>query len=75
MDVLLNCWEFKKCGREITGDCAAVKKNAGRICWLVAGTMCGGEPQGSFAKKIRNCRLCDFYLHVHNNKPASSPPA
>ena len=26
-------------------------KNAGRICWAVAGTCCGGEIQGTFAEK------------------------
>ena len=36
-------------------------KNAGRCCWVVAGTLCKGEVQGSFAKKFRNCQVCDFY--------------
>ena len=26
-------------------------KNAGRICWAIAGTFCGGEIQGKFAEK------------------------
>lgn len=39
-------------------------KNAGRICWVVAGTLCKGEVQGSFAQKIGNCQKCDFHLHV-----------
>jgi len=36
-------------------------KNAGRVCWIVAGTMCGGEPSGTFASKLKDCRDCDFY--------------
>jgi len=36
-------------------------KNAGRCCWVVAGTLCKGEVQGSFAKKFGNCQVCDFY--------------
>jgi len=36
-------------------------KNSGRVCWLVAGTMCGGEVQGTFANKYKDCRECDFY--------------
>lgn len=76
-----NCWEFKKCGREIGGEkedelgvCPAAAlqmhdgknngKNAGRYCWAVSGTFCEGEIQGSFAKKITNCVLCDFFQHV-----------
>jgi hypothetical protein len=36
-------------------------KNAGRACWVVAGTMCGGQVQGSFGSKYKNCEQCDFY--------------
>lgn len=36
-------------------------KNAGRACWILAGTMCGGKVQGTFAKKYENCKICDFY--------------
>jgi len=39
-------------------------KNAGRVCWVVAGTMCGGEVVGSFARKYRDCRECEFYQQV-----------
>ena len=39
-------------------------KNAGRVCWVIAGTMCGGEAVGSFAKKYNDCRICKFYQLV-----------
>ncbi len=38
--------------------------NAGRACWVVAGTLCGGIVQGSFAKKYEHCEKCDFYQAV-----------
>lgn len=38
--------------------------NAGRACWVVAGTFCGGKVQGSYAKKQMNCLSCDFYQKV-----------
>jgi hypothetical protein len=76
----LNCWEYKKCGREPGGtrndlgvcQAATEKKlhgthggaNAGRACWVVAGTLCGGKVQGVFAKKYENCEKCDFYDRV-----------
>lgn len=76
----LNCWEFKKCGREAGGArndigvCAAAVEDrlhgahggthAGRACWVVAGTLCGGQVQGSFAVKYHNCEKCDFYQKV-----------
>jgi hypothetical protein len=73
----LNCWEFKKCGREPGGskerelgtcpvtvhgelDGAHEGKNAGRACWVVAGSLCGGKIQGTYAQKLNNCWRCEF---------------
>ncbi len=39
-------------------------KNGGRVCWAVAGTLCGGEVQGSFCQKLGNCMRCDFFDKV-----------
>lgn len=39
-------------------------KNSGRSCWVIAGTYCKGEVQGSFAQKYDNCSECDFYDSV-----------
>lgn len=39
-------------------------KNAGRTCWVVAGTFCGSTVQGSFAQKFSTCESCDFYSLV-----------
>jgi len=83
----LNCWEFKKCGRQPQGFhvhdlgvCpAAVEErldgihdgtNAGRSCWVVSGTYCKGEVQGSYAKKMGSCEQCDFYQHVWSDEGA-----
>ncbi|MBF0564681.1 MAG: hypothetical protein HQK89_05505 [Nitrospirae bacterium] len=35
--------------------------NAGRACWAVAGTLCGGEVKGTFAQKFKDCLACDFH--------------
>lgn len=43
-------------------------KNAGRACWVVAGSLCKGELQGTFAKKFENCEKCDFYLQVREEE-------
>jgi len=46
-------------------------QNAGRACWLVAGTMCGGKVQGTFAQKYGNCETCDFFRAViEEERPA-----
>ena len=39
-------------------------KSAGRYCWKVAGTLCGGRVQGTSAEKLKNCEICEFYLTV-----------
>lgn len=39
-------------------------ENAGRACWAVAGTFCGGIVQGTYAKKYENCTICDFFKSV-----------
>ena len=40
-------------------------KSAGRFCWKVAGTLCGGKVQGSFSEKMGNCVKCDFFKLVN----------
>jgi CRP-like cAMP-binding protein len=47
-------------------------QNAGRICWAVAGTCCGGKVQGTFAEKRRSCVTCDFYKHVQQQEEIST---
>ena len=63
----LNCWDIIKCGREKGGAQAAqlgvcpACPDHGRDCWLVAGTLCGGSVQGTYAEKLGNCLTCDVY--------------
>jgi len=40
-------------------------RNGGRICWALAGTLCGGKVQGTYAHKLANCLECEFYRLVH----------
>ncbi len=83
----LNCWEVKQCGREPGGNrnelgiCPASReprlngmhggKNAGRACWVVAGTLCGSKVQGTFAKKYDTCEQCDFFNLVKMEEGSS----
>jgi hypothetical protein len=39
-------------------------KNAGRACWVVAGSLCGGKIQGTYAQKLLNCWRCEFMNSV-----------
>jgi hypothetical protein len=65
---IMNCWEFKVCGREEGGAkahelgvCPAYTRGAGEACWFIAGTLCGGTVQGTYAQKIATCVVCDFF--------------
>lgn len=42
--------------------------NAGRACWAVAGTLCGGKIQGEYAAKMQNCLACEFYTVVQDEE-------
>jgi diguanylate cyclase (GGDEF)-like protein len=64
---LKNCWEIKKCGREKggareveLGSCPACP-DRGHSCWIIAGTLCGGEIQGTFAQRDMDCLKCEVY--------------
>ena len=82
-----NCWEVKKCGRQPggakvaeLGACPAAQADTsganngtrgGRFCWAIAGTLCGGKIQGTFAQKVANCMACEFYLAVRREEGAA----
>ncbi|MDH4164455.1 MAG: hypothetical protein OEW15_17465 [Nitrospirota bacterium] len=82
----MNCWEFHKCGRELGGHnraqgvCPTAVQTAlngvhgglhgGRSCWIVSGTLCDGEQQGSFGDKFQRCGQCKFYRLVMQEEGA-----
>ncbi len=39
-------------------------KFAGRFCWAVTGTFCGGRMQGMFTRKFIDCLNCAFFQEV-----------
>jgi hypothetical protein len=64
----MNCWEFKNCGRDKSGDrvdelgiCPAYTQGAGEACWFIAGTFCSGKVQGTYVQKLGTCVVCDFF--------------
>jgi hypothetical protein len=42
--------------------------NGGRSCWAIAGSLCGGKVQGSYATKLGNCLQCDFFNEVRRQQ-------
>ncbi len=83
-----NCWEVMRCGRgphSTNGDrCPAATefrldgvhggKNAGRACWIIAGTLCeDGMVSGKFARKMETCFNCAFYRLVRAEEAELKP--
>jgi serine/threonine protein phosphatase PrpC len=42
--------------------------NAGRACWLIAGTFCDQKISGTYAEKIDTCKNCGFYKIVQDEE-------
>lgn len=59
------CWEIKECS---PSSCPVHGKHHVR-CWLVAGTYCRGEVQGTFAQKLGDCSKCEVYLESIKRGP------
>jgi hypothetical protein len=75
----MNCWEFKKCGREKGGAnakklgvCPAYPSN-GKRCASVAGTLSGKGAQGTFAAKMVTCLKCGYYMGPHYDRSMVKP--
>jgi hypothetical protein len=43
-------------------------KNAGRLCWAIAGTFCDGNKQGDFAQKSVSCMSCEVFKQVKDEE-------
>jgi len=52
------CWETLKCSVETKRNCPAWEFRAGHLCWFINGTICNGEIQESWQKKMKICRQC-----------------
>ena len=56
----IRCWEIKGCRNE---ECPSYGDQDYR-CWLTTGTLCGGQVQGEFAKKIKTCFDCEIFKNI-----------
>jgi diguanylate cyclase (GGDEF)-like protein len=57
----MHCWELKNCKRD---ECPLFGDKDDFRCWLKVGTLCCGEVQGDFAKKIKTCFKCEVFKQV-----------
>ena len=52
------CWSLNKCSLEIRKRCPSAKLKLAGFCWFITGTLCHGEPAGSWAAKRDRCLEC-----------------
>lgn len=48
--------------------------NGGRVCWMVAGTLCGDRRQVELTAKVKDCTECDFLGLVRAQEPMIELP-
>ncbi|MGD9126490.1 MAG: chemotaxis protein CheW [Planctomycetia bacterium] len=60
------CWEVKQCGK---AECPAYECED-RRCWMLTGTHCRNEIQGSFIEKKKACSQCELYLNAERDNTA-----
>jgi DNA-binding XRE family transcriptional regulator len=67
------CWLVKKCPMKTRKDCPAWEFGAGHLCWFINGTICQGQPQISWRKKMDICKSCKVLqsLYASDVKPKS----
>jgi len=66
--------ELGVCPAATETSCSGINsgKNAGRICWAIAGTFCGGKVQGDFAQKSVSCMSCEVFKQVKSEEGAEN---
>jgi DNA-binding XRE family transcriptional regulator len=55
------CWVVRKCPVETARNCPAWEFQAGYLCWFINGTICQGQVQFSWRKKMEICRQCKVF--------------
>lgn len=55
------CWVALECPADTKKACPAWEFKVGHLCWFINGTICQGEVQPTWQKKMRICRKCEVF--------------
>ncbi len=55
------CWVIRKCLMETKRNCPAWEFQVGHLCWFINGTICHGQVQENWQKKMKICRQCKVF--------------
>ncbi len=58
------CWSIRKCPMEVRQNCPAWEFQVGHLCWFINGTICHGEVQEGWEKKMKMCRQCEVFRNM-----------
>ena len=58
MRTVPRCWSLNKCSPETRRRCPSAKIKLPGLCWFITGTLCHGQPAGSWAAKRERCLEC-----------------
>ena len=58
------CWEIEQCPEETREHCPAWEFKAGHICWFINGTICHGQVQENWQKKMKICKKCSVFKGI-----------
>ncbi len=58
------CWVIRKCPMETKQNCPAWEFQVGHLCWFINGTICQGQKQESWEKKMKICRQCKVFQTI-----------
>jgi hypothetical protein len=66
-------FEHEVCPATSKASCNGINNgtNGGRICWAIAGTLCGNKIQGDFTQKSVSCMSCDVFRQVKADEGAN----
>ena len=58
------CWVIRKCPSEIKQNCPAWELQVGQLCWFINGTICQGQVQERWQKKMKICQQCKVFRNT-----------
>jgi hypothetical protein len=55
------CWAINECPLEARERCPAREFQAGQFCWFISGTVCAGNVETDWHRKMKRCRSCEAF--------------
>jgi DNA-binding XRE family transcriptional regulator len=60
----VDCWVIRKCPEHKKEKCPTWEFSCGQLCWFINGTICNGETQDNWQKKMKMCKQCEVFQKI-----------